>query len=138
MPGNILRISEALSLGIHAMVYLSNNVGRPKRVKEIAKRLRASEAHLAKVLQNLARAGLLKAVRGPKGGYELARPPEDITLLEIFEVVHGPLEDQRCLFKEPLCSGERCILGDLLQKVNQAVRDHFSKTNLEMVRDILT
>ncbi|NPB08728.1 MAG: Rrf2 family transcriptional regulator [Thermodesulfobacteria bacterium] len=120
------------------MVYLSNNVGRPKRVKEIAKRLRASEAHLAKVLQNLARAGLLKAVRGPKGGYELARPPEEITLLEIFEVVHGPLEDQRCLFKEPLCSGERCILGDLLQKVNQAVKDHFSQTNLDMVRDILT
>ncbi len=137
MPGSILRISEALSLGIHAMVYLANNVGRPMRVKEIGERLRASEAHLAKVLQSLAREGLLKATRGPKGGYQLARPPEEITLLEVFESIHGPLEDQRCLFKEPLCSGDRCILGDLLQKVNQAVRDHFSNTTLEMVKDIL-
>lgn len=137
MSYNILRISEALSLGIHAMVYLANNVGKPLRVKEIAKRLRASEAHLAKVLQSLARDGLLKATRGPKGGYELAKAPEEITLLQVFESIHGPLEDQKCLFKEPLCSGERCILGNLLKQVNQAVRNHFSETTLAKVQDIL-
>ncbi len=137
MAGSILRISEALSLGLHAMVFLAAHVGEPKRVGEIAKRLKASEAHLAKVLQTLARAGLVRAVRGPKGGYELAKPPEEITLLEIFEVLHGPLEDRLCLFKEPLCGGKRCILGDLLEKVNQAVREHFSQTNLKMVQDIL-
>ncbi len=138
MSTSILRISEALSLGLHAMAYLSSAPEKPRRVKEIAKRLKASEAHLSKVLQALARAGLLKATRGPKGGYMLAKKPEEISLLDIFEVINGPLKDQRCLFKEPLCSGERCLLGNLLEDVNRLVREHFSKTTLKEAQNILT
>ena len=138
MADSILRISEALSLGLHAMAYLSSTPDTPKRVKEIARRLRASEAHLSKVLQALARAGLLKATRGPKGGSQLAKKPEEITLLEIFEVIHGPLKYQRCLFKEPLCDGERCLLGNLLEDVNRLVKEHFSQTTLKDAQNILT
>lgn len=138
MPTPILKISEALSLALHAMAYLSNEPDRSRRVKEVAKRLKASEAHLSKVLQALARAGLLQATRGPKGGYRLAKKPEEITLMEIYEVINGPLEDQACLFKEPLCSGERCLLGDLLSDVNQLVRKHFSQTTLKDAQNILT
>jgi len=138
MPTPILKISEALSLALHAMAYLSNEPDRPRRVKEVAKRLRASEAHLSKVLQALARAGLLQATRGPKGGYRLAKKPEEISLMEIYEVINGPLEDQNCLFKEPLCSGERCLLGDLLSEVNRLVRKHFSQTTLKDAQDLLT
>ncbi len=130
MASHILKISDALALGLHAMAYLAKEPGKPKRVKEIAEILEASEAHLSKVLQALARAGLLKATRGPRGGYVLNKAPEDITLLEIYEIISGPLEDQRCLFRKPLCDGKSCLLGNLLQDVNRLVREKFSHTTL--------
>ncbi|OAG27815.1 RrF2 family transcriptional regulator [Thermodesulfatator autotrophicus] len=136
MAGPILRISDALALGLHAMAYLSLEPKKAKRVKEIAVKLNASEAHLSKVLQALARAGLLKATRGPKGGYMLNKKPEEISLIDIYEVISGPLEDQRCLFKKPLCDGKNCILGDLLRSVNHLVREHFSKTTLKDTQKI--
>ncbi len=138
MNGSILRVSEALSLALHATAYLASGNQRPRRVKEIARRIQASEAHLSKVLQALTRAGILKALRGPKGGYSLAKKPEEITLLEIYEVIHGPLKEQKCLYERPLCGGDNCILGDLISQVTQLVRHHLRHTTLEMVKDVIT
>lgn len=60
---------------------------------DIARRHDASSHHVAKVLQRLARAGLLRAVRGAGGGYRLARPAKDITLHDIARLFEGqPLE----------------------------------------------
>jgi len=137
MIERVLKISEALSLGLHAMAYIANDPQRPKRVKEIAERIRASEAHLSKVLQSLARAGLLRSLKGPKGGYILAKEAKEITLLEIYEVINGPLKDRKCLYERPLCRGDKCILGDLLQEVTRLMRKHLSQTNLEMVKNIM-
>ena len=54
------------------------------------------DAYLAKVLEALVRAGLLSATSGPRGGFRLARPPEDITVADIVEAVEGPSPLFRC------------------------------------------
>ncbi|MCK4620269.1 MAG: Rrf2 family transcriptional regulator, partial [Desulfobacterales bacterium] len=65
---NIIKISEAASMAIHAMVFLASESGRIVPSREIATTLRSSEAHLSKVMQRLAKAGLVSSTRGPKGG----------------------------------------------------------------------
>ena len=132
---SILRVSDAASLGLHAMAVLAARPGGPVRVKEIAALLGASEAHLMKVLQRLAKAGLVKATRGPAGGYELARRPEKITLRRVYEVIEGPLSIPTCLFGKPVCNGQ-CILGGLLEGMGERVRDRLAHTTVSDVSGV--
>ena len=135
MP-NILRISEAASLAMHTMVYLACHKDTLVSTREIAKVLQASEAHLSKVLQRLAREGLVKSIRGPKGGFALGRPPAKINLLEIFEAIEGPLDPEVCLFGTHKCLGKECLFGGLLHDVYDQTHAYFSKTTLNKLTHI--
>jgi Rrf2 family protein len=84
---NLFKVSEAASLALHAMLHIVANPNRPVSTREIASGMHASEAHLAKVLQRLARVGLARSTRGPKGGFVLGRPAETITLLDVYEAI---------------------------------------------------
>jgi len=135
MP-NILRISEAASLAMHTMVYLACHKDTLVSTREVAKVLKASEAHLSKVLQRLARVGLVKSIRGPKGGFTLGRPPAKITLLEIFETIEGPLNSEVCLFGSNKCLGKDCLFGGLLHDLYNQTHKYFSKTTLNKLTHI--
>ena len=65
--------------------------------------LSASEAHLAKVLQRLAKAGLVTGTRGPGGGFRLTRPAKEISAREVYEAIEGRLQVERCMVGKPLC-----------------------------------
>ena len=127
---NLLRISEATTLALHTMVYLARDPEQPVPTREIAGSLHASEAHLAKVLQRLSKAGLVQAQRGPTGGYSTAENGAEITLLEVYEAVEGPLRSSNCLFAAPVCDGSGCIMGDLLERIQRQVRSYLSETRL--------
>lgn len=83
------------------------------RIKDIAQRQSIPEAYLAKVVQVLARAGLVHTVRGPRGGVRLAHSPQNITLRQVVEAAEGPLALSRCLAwvgecpQVPRCSARR-------------------------------
>jgi Rrf2 family transcriptional regulator, nitric oxide-sensitive transcriptional repressor len=127
----ILHISEAANLGLHALAYLARNSdGTPVTTAVIAEAYGVSEAHLSKVFQRLAKAGLVKSVRGPRGGFKLRRAPGEITLREIYEALDGPLLRSACLFSEPKCGLTDCLLGDLLSDVHQRIAARFSNTTL--------
>lgn len=133
---NVLRISEAASLALHAMVYLAANPGRPISAREIASVLQVSEAHLSKVLQRLAKSGLVQSNRGPKGGFVLGRSPEKVALLEVYEALEGKLAPSNCLFGTPICGGKKCILGKLLRTVNREVGKYLSDTRLSELTSV--
>jgi Rrf2 family protein len=126
----VLRISEASSLALHTMVLLAARPGEHLSVGRIASALGVSGAHLSKVLQRLARVGLVRSVRGPKGGFALGRSAEEITLLDVYEAIEGPLSSSACLLARPICEGKRCILGKLLVSVNEQVRKHLAEARL--------
>lgn len=130
----LLKISEAASLALHTMGILAVETHRLVSTHEIAQRLRVSEAHLAKVMQRLGRAGLVRSQRGPKGGFALERPPEEITLLDVYEATEGPLTQRKCLLSKPMCNGN-CILGGLLESLGSQVRDYFANTRLSDLTD---
>jgi Rrf2 family protein len=126
----LLRISDATSLALHSVVFLAGIPDRPFPTAEIAQALHASEAHLSKVLQRLAHFGLVRSSRGPGGGFALNRPPDRITLLEVYEAVEGPLVPSNCLLDTPACGGTHCILGGLLETVNREVAEYLSGTRV--------
>jgi len=83
----------------------------------------------AKILGRLERAGIVTGTRGPRGGFELAREPDDVTLRDVYEAIEGPLKTTRCLFNRRICDGT-CMLGDLLANVDRQVAERLSNTRL--------
>lgn len=127
---SVLRISEAAVLALHSMAYLAITPDKLSSTKEIATKLRISEAHLSKVLQRLSKTGLVKSIRGPRGGFVLGKASEEISLLEIYESIDGQLVPSKCLFGDPFYSADKCILGGLLGAIDDQVRDYLVKTKL--------
>ncbi len=133
---SVVKVTEAASLGLHTMVLLAGEPGRRFPTREIARRLGASEAHLAKVLQRLARVGLVGSIRGPGGGFTLSEKKGNATLLEVYEAVDGPMVESVCLLGSPACSGEECILGGLLETANREVREYLAGTRLSELTSV--
>jgi Rrf2 family protein len=131
---DLLRMSEATALGLHAMATISEEA-EPVQASPLAEDLCASEAHLSKVLQQLVRAGLLQSRRGPNGGYALTRPAAEISLLEVYEALEGPMRRDACLFAAPVCDRVHCLLGDLVERVRQTVFEELASTSLARAQE---
>ena len=127
---DILKISDATALALHSMVHLALEPEKQSTTAEIAAFFDASKHHLAKVHQRLTKAGLINSNRGPSGGVGLAKDPKEITLLEIYEVMEGPMMCHACLFGKDKCPRVDCVLGDLLPGLAQQVQDYFKQTTL--------
>jgi len=117
-------------LAMHTLALLTARNGERMPTGRIAEALGASEAHLAKVMSRLTRAGLVSAVRGPGGGFVLAKPPERIALIDIYEAIEGEMPAGGCLLGKAACPGGRCVLGGLVRSVNEQVKEHLQRTKL--------
>lgn len=126
---NLLRISDAASIGLHALTLMAVEPESLYSTSSLARDLRVSRNHLAKVMQRLARAGLLRTARGPAGGYSLAMPPGRITLRMVMEAIDGRMIINGCLLKKRVCGGA-CLLGPVFKAINEQVVPFFSKTSV--------
>jgi len=125
----LLSISEAASIAIHSLALIANtkeflNAG------QLAEKLGFSKNHLAKILQMLVKYNYLDSERGPKGGFRLKANPQQISLLEIYELVEGQLVDDKCAHNRYECPFEECVYGDFRIEINQKVKDYFSNRKL--------
>ena len=104
-------LSKKTRYAFHGLAYLAAfSRGKPVPFDEILAYLRAysqkltlSPGYIAKIFQDVARAGLTQAMSGPGGGYLLVRPPEEISMVEIIESLEGPLVSQCCLLSVGDC-----------------------------------
>ncbi len=126
----LLQISDAASLALHAAATLAANPEERASTRQMAQLLEASEAHLAKVMQRLVHTGLVTSVRGPGGGFTLARPADEITLMHVFEAIEGPFQPSTCLLARPACNGTGCLLGGMLAELNTTFEDYFRQHTL--------
>jgi Rrf2 family protein len=133
---NFFKISEAASLALHTMALLASGEEKVISAKESASTLNVSEAHLAKVLQRLSQAGYVDSARGPKGGFYLKKSPEDISLLEIYELMEGKIEPRNCLLDRPICRNGECIFGDRLVRMRDEIKEHLSNTSLSEAKNL--
>lgn len=93
----------------------------PTTITEVACRQRISLAYLERLAGVMRAKGLLKSVRGAKGGYLLARAASEISIADIIQAVEGRLDATRCRGKENCQEGGRCLTHDLWEQLNQKV-----------------
>jgi Rrf2 family protein len=122
----MIQISEAASLALHGMLLLAQEQDQPRSAADLALTTNTSQAHFAKVMQRLTHAGLVQATRGPRGGYQLARSSKEITLLEVYEAIDGPIYTQECLHKEDACPFQQCLFGGLITKAAKEFREYLA------------
>lgn len=88
-----MRISERVDIAVRAMGELAVHPGDVVKANAIAQRQGIGLKYLLDVLRDLKQAQLVRSKRGPEGGFTLSRPPEAISLADIFRAVDGPLAD---------------------------------------------
>lgn len=122
---SLLKISDAASIALHAMIVLAKNRDKMLSVKHIADELDVSANHLSKVMQRLVKSGLVNSIKGNGGGFRLSQNPEEVAFLEIYEAIDGKFKPSNCLLSQHECKPDECILGDLVRSINTQVEEHF-------------
>jgi Rrf2 family protein len=90
-----MKLTRASSYALHAVVAMASQTENAPVASHLTARAEGvPERFLLKVLNPLVRARILHSIKGPHGGYRLARPPSEITLLEVVEAVDGPIRAQ--------------------------------------------
>lgn len=120
--------------GIRALIYLANHQGSHAKAAQIAETMDIPTGFLHQVLQELQRARLVSSRSGPSGGYLLARPPEDITVLEIVETLEGPIQTSECALRGGPCHwDEVCAMHWVWSSARTALSDSLRAATLARV-----
>lgn len=125
----IVNLSEAGSIAIHGMVLVGQSE-KLVNVLEIAERTGSSRHHVAKVMQRLVKEGFLSSSRGPAGGFRLHKPADQISLLDIYQVIEGPIEVNACPMEKTICPFDKCIMSNVASKMTREFKDYLSQHSL--------
>ena len=117
---------------IRALVHLAKSHGDgPVSATVIAEEQRFSYQLACKLMQKLAKAGLVESVMGARGGYALTRQPSEIGLREIIEVIQGPLSLSKCLLgRDSCCKSQACPIRDKLGELQVQMAGFLGGTTL--------
>lgn len=100
-----MHVTSGADYGLRGLLYLAKQpTGRLVVASEIAEAENMPEYFFSKIFQHMAKAGLVSSVRGSSGGFSLARPKEDITVLEAIEAVEGPINMSKCVSSPESCA----------------------------------
>lgn len=133
-----LSLGKRADYTVRAMVDLARHHGDGRRkTAEIATEMDVPVSYLPQLLAELVRAGLIVSVAGRKGGYVLARPPEQISLLDAIEVADGPMVALVCVLRGGPCRWEdSCAIHEPWARAQQAFRDSLATTSFAEVAAI--
>jgi Rrf2 family iron-sulfur cluster assembly transcriptional regulator len=126
-----MRLTTKGRFAVTAMVDLSMRQTRgPVTLATISERQHISLSYLEQLFGKLRRAKLVNSVRGPGGGYNLAKPIADITVSEIISAVDEPIDATQCAGKENCNDDRRCITHDLWATLNEKMNDYLNSVSL--------
>ncbi len=119
----MLKLSKKADYGLIALRHLALHYGDGAcSAADIAEAYDIPTPLMAKVLQRLAKKGLLSARHGAGGGYTLAKPPETITALEVISAIDGPLQITSCSTHHGECDQSlKCTIREPLRRVNDSI-----------------
>jgi Rrf2 family protein len=120
---------------MRALVDLSiHSTGEPVQLKDIARRQRISLSYLEHLVMPLVSAGIISSTRGSRGGVKLARPPQQILLKEILEILEGPLVPVDCVADSQNCPrSETCATRDIWTDMKKAMEKVLESNTLQDV-----
>lgn len=119
----MLKLSKKADYALIAVKHLATQQGlRACSAHEIAQEYGISGTLMAKVLQTLAKQGLVVAKHGASGGYQLAKAPEQVSALEVISAIEGPVLITSCVSSHGRCDAmERCSVREPLRRVNDGI-----------------
>src|SRR5882672_7350091 len=133
----MLKLTKKADYGLMAMKHLAEHFAYGAcRAKDVAESYGIPSEALAKILQRLAKAGLLHSQHGINGGYTLARPAAEISAYEVIRAIDGPLFITSCITVRGECDQtERCTIREPLRKVNQSIEDVLKNIKISEMSD---
>jgi Rrf2 family protein len=140
-----LKLSTKTRYGVRAVFDIAyHGGGGPTQVKDIARRQEIPLRYLEQIFQDLKKAGLVDAKRGPRGGYHLKNRPEDVRLGAIVRALQGPIEEIFAPDDQPApargasrspAGGARQVTATLWKELAGHMADWFDRVSLaDMVR----
>lgn len=129
-----MKISTRGRYALRMMLDLAvNNNGEPIRLKDISKRQGISDKYLEQIISILNKAGFVRSIRGPQGGYMLSREPKEYTVGMILRLTEGSLAPVACLDYEPNDCERRneCVTLILWEKLNDAIKSVVDNITLQ-------
>ncbi len=128
----MLRLSTKGQYGVRAMYEIARGYPeRPVNIREISERQDVSIHYLEQILSKLRRAGLIRSVKGPGGGYLLSKMPEEISISDILLELEGPLAITSCLNPEEGCVRvEICVTHLLWKALGRQIEDFLNTVTL--------
>ncbi len=129
-----MKITRRTDYAIHLLADLSENPDKPLGLRTLAERHGVTYAFARTVQQGLLKAGIVTTARGINGGIKLARPLQDITLLEVFEAAQDPLDKAFSTKDSPWCNCESsCVSEDMWVSTRDVLGRHLSGIHLHRI-----
>jgi Rrf2 family protein len=126
-----MQITRQADYAVRAVLYLAKlGYDRRAATSQIAQEQQIPPSFLAKIVSQLSVAGLLQTSRGARGGVSLARPPEEISLLEVVEAIDGPILLNECVAADGVCVfGDDCPMRPVWCDVQQHLVQRLQNTH---------
>ena len=124
--------SAATRYAIRAVCHIAHlEPGVRAQVKEISEALEIPQAFLSKILQDLARKGILVSAKGPGGGFRLNCSATETSLFTLVEAVEGPMPEGDCVLGLSLCADDtKCPIHDTWKDIQDAFREQMQATSI--------
>jgi Rrf2 family protein len=129
----MLRLSKKADYALIAMKHLAlrGDEGASSSAREIAEQYDIPIELMAKVLQRLVRSGLLASHQGTRGGYELGRAPDSISVADVIQAIDGPLQVTACSTDDEQCDQfAKCNVRDPLWRIKERILDALRSSTL--------
>lgn len=131
---SLMQIPRKIEYALRAMIHLADDPEGVARGIEIARLEHIPKYYLEKVIRDLMRHGLVRARRGPGGGYQLGRPADSISFRDVIEAVEGPITLNLCVEGGTSCSLQpACRMFRVWEEGQRVLIDVFSRTTLSEV-----
>jgi len=129
-----MKLSTRGRYGTRALLDLAlhQTEGRPIPLKEIAQRQEISPQYLEHLITPLIAARIVKSSRGPRGGVQLAKPPREIELIEVIEILEGSIVPVDCIDSPEVCPRSKlCATRDIWVELKEAIDKVLKSTTLQ-------
>lgn len=130
----MLRVTRLADYGIVILTFFATHPAHTCAARDIANAVKLPLPIASKALKLLSKAGLLVSQRGTRGGYGLARPPEEITIASIIRALEGPIALTQCSDTKRECGLEAgCPVRANWHQINQAIHSALQKITLDQM-----
>lgn len=127
-----MQVTRETDYAVRCVLYLSERSGEVVMVPDIARAKDIPRSFLAKILQKLTKAKIVRSYRGIRGGFMLARKPVDISLLDVIKAIEGPLAMNRCVVDRKSCRFRTaCAVHPVWVDVKRELEDSLRTWNFE-------